>query len=221
MQSSPTDTPNNTTIFDNVTIPAEPHLNIYQRLESHTYFLREHHGEAYRNFKRAVFPDEDNAQIINDLQVPNIPNSDCLPHAAERVLMSHEDLLLLHYPNLLAYQSGLQAVLIDEESRHEITPVTELPEYLHNLRMTMIDFMRFRHRMEIAMLKEGLHEHIVRPSTVIPVEFTENTNVIERNLRNLYVFQEFDQYAAYTSGDITRILRHHLELQAAADDDLE
>ncbi|XP_072017231.1 uncharacterized protein [Amphiura filiformis] len=155
-------------------------------------------------------------QIIHDLQVTNIPSSGSLPHAAERVLMSHQDLLLLHYPNLLAYQSGLQAVLIDEESRHLITADTEFPGYLHNLRTTMTSFRRFRHRMEIAMLKEGLHEHIVRPSTVIPVQFTENISTVERNLRNLYVLQEFNQYVAYTAGDITSIVRHHLE--AAADD---
>ena len=65
------------------------------------------------------------------------------------------------------------------------------------------------------MLKDGLHEHIVRPATVVPVEFSEDTNQHERNLRNLYVLQEFAHYLVYVSGDINRIYHHHATAAAA------
>ncbi len=152
--------------------------SIYRQLHANTLDLDRHQRTLFTAFKEERYPDEPSPSV-KDVEISYLPTTRNFPSAREN--HSDEELLDLHYANLVIFKDTLMRV--EETETGNITyALTTAAEKLHEVVFWL----------ETA-IQDVSGRASDRPEPNNP-PFHSNVTTEEQNTRTLLVLQKFDSY---------------------------
>ncbi|XP_038063951.1 uncharacterized protein LOC119734491 [Patiria miniata] len=168
----------------------------YNLLHTEVHVVSREHQELYSNYKRERFGN-DTDPIVRDMGLSYLPSVHDLAHEIVRSSLPDSELVTVHYNNLIIFRDTLARVR-DSETRNVSERVDAV---IRPLRLVI-------NRLETTMILNGQEDSIIHVESSIP-EFHSDVTIQERNMRTLFVLQEFHEYMPHVMHDYKKLAHRH------------